>query len=344
MIVIGITGTLGAGKGTIAEYLVKKGFRHFSVREYLTGKLRETNSPINRNTLVALGNNLRSKHGFSFVTDQVHEQASKSEHDCVIESFRHPEEIKALKARGNFYLFSVNAPIETRYKRIKKRSNETDKISFDEFKEHEERELDPKKSSDQNLITCMQLADYSFKNISTMASLYKDVNKAVKDILAKRKSFYSRPTWDQYFMEVANSISKRATCDRGRSGCVIARDKQVLCSGYVGSPIGFPHCDDVGHQIKKTIHEDGTVTEHCVRTVHAEQNALCQAAKSGVSVDGATVYCRMTPCRTCAMLLINSGIKRIYCEKKYHAGTESEEMFKKAGVKVEFQNEEVQKY
>ena len=162
--------------------------------------------------------------------------------------------------------------------------------------------------------------------------------------MAKRKSFYSRPTWDEYFMEVANAISKRATCDRGRSGCVIARDKQILCSGYVGSPVGFPHCDDVGHQLKKTVHENGTVTEHCVRTIHAEQNALCQAAKNGVSVNGATVYCRMTPCHTCAMLLINAGIKRIYCERKYPSGSESEEIFKKAKVKLEFQHQEVQKY
>lgn len=82
---------------------------------------------------------------------------------------------------------------------------------------------------------------------------------------------YPRPSWDDYFMEVANAISKRGTCDRGRSGCVIAKDKQILTSGYVGSPVGFPHCDDVGHELKKTIHEDGKITEHCVRTVHAEQ-------------------------------------------------------------------------
>lgn len=344
MIVIGVTGTLGAGKGTIAQRLAKKGFYHFSAREFLSGKLRETNSPINRDTLLALANNLRNKYGFSFVTDQVYEQASKKEHDCVIESFRHPDEVKALRSRGNFYLFAVDAPIAVRYKRIQKRSSSTDKISFEEFKRHEERELHPHKKNASNLTDCMKLADYSFQNDGKVSDLYKKIDKALKEIRTKRKSDYYRPTWDEYFMEVANAISKRATCDRGRSGCVIAKDKQILCSGYVGSPVGFAHCDDVGHQLKKTIHEDGMVTEHCVRTVHAEQNALCQAAKNGISVDGATVYCRMTPCRTCAMLLINSGVKRVYCEKKYHAGAESEEMFKKAGVKMDFQNLEVQKY
>lgn len=155
---------------------------------------------------------------------------------------------------------------------------------------------------------------------------------------------YKRPSWDDYFMEVAHAISKRATCDRGRSGCVIARDKQLIVSGYVGSPLGFPHCDEVGHQIKKVTHEDGEITEHCTRTVHAEQNAICQAARLGVSIAGATIYTRMTPCRTCAMLLINCGIKRVVCERKYHQGAESEKMFQTAGVEIVYKYEEVQQY
>ena len=158
------------------------------------------------------------------------------------------------------------------------------------------------------------------------------------------KEKYVRPTWDEYFMEIANTVSKRASCDRGRSGCVIARDRQLLVSGYVGSPIGLPHCDEVGHQMKKMQHEDGSVTQHCVRTVHAEQNAICQAAKLGISLLGSTRYCMMTPCRTCAMLIINCGIERVVCERKYHAGAESEEMFKTAGVKLEYVHDEVQKY
>ena len=155
---------------------------------------------------------------------------------------------------------------------------------------------------------------------------------------------YIRPSWDAYFMEIANTVSKRATCDRGRSGCVVVREKQILVSGYVGSPVGLPHCDEVGHQMKKTIHEDGSITNHCVRTVHAEQNAICQAAKRGIALDGATLYCRMTPCRVCAMLIINCGIKRIVCERQYHAGKESEEMFKMAGVTLEYVFEELQQY
>lgn len=165
-------------------------------------------------------------------------------------------------------------------------------------------------------------------------------NKKSKISISK----YVRPSWDEYFMEVMEAISKRATCDRGRSGCVIVKNKQILVTGYVGSPMGLPHCDEVGHQMKKMLNKDGSISDHCVRTVHAEQNALCQAAKLGIPIDGATVYCRMTPCRVCAMLLINCGIKRVVCERKYHDGAESEEMFKKVGIELEFIHNEVQQY
>jgi hypothetical protein len=155
---------------------------------------------------------------------------------------------------------------------------------------------------------------------------------------------YVRPTWDEYFMEVCRAIAKRATCDRGRSGCVIARDNQLLVTGYVGAPRGLPHCDDVGHQFKKVQHEDGSISQHCVRTVHAEQNAICQAAKRGISIDGATLYCKMTPCRTCAMLIINCGIKRVIAEKRYHDSADSIEMFKQAGVILEHLSDSVEEY
>jgi dCMP deaminase len=167
-------------------------------------------------------------------------------------------------------------------------------------------------------------------------------SKKINKSLSAEK--YKRPSWNDYFLEVMDAIAKRATCDRGRAGTVIVKDKQILATGYVGSPVGMPHCDDVGHDLRKSIDEDGTISQHCVRTVHSEQNAICQAAKRGVSIEGATVYTRMTPCRVCAMLLINCGVAKVYCQRKYHTGSESEKMFKKAGIKIEYKFDELQKY
>lgn len=153
-----------------------------------------------------------------------------------------------------------------------------------------------------------------------------------------------RPSWDDYFLELADAASSRATCDRGKSGCVIVRDKQVLATGYVGSPAGLPHCDDIGHLMKKVIQENGEISEHCLRTVHAEQNAICQAAKRGISIEGATVYTRMTPCRTCAMLLINCGIIKVVCERKYQLAEESEQLLAEAGIKLLYKYDGRQEY
>jgi dCMP deaminase len=155
---------------------------------------------------------------------------------------------------------------------------------------------------------------------------------------------YIRPKWDDYFMEIMEAVAKRATCDRGRSGCVIVRDKHILTTGYVGAPPGLPHCDEAGHQMKTTIHEDGHQTQHCVRTTHAEQNAIIQAARIGIALDGATLYCRMTPCAVCARSIIGAGIKRVICQKRYHAGEETERMFAQVGIEIVFLTDETQQY
>lgn len=154
----------------------------------------------------------------------------------------------------------------------------------------------------------------------------------------------TRPTWDEYFLGIMREVTKRSTCDRGLSGCVVVKDKRILTTGYAGSPVGLPHCDEEGHTIKKTIHEDGTISQHCVRTIHAEQNAICQAAKFGTSLDGATLYCKMEPCGVCAKVIINAGITRVVCEKMYHGAQETRELFSAAGIQLDVINKELETY
>ncbi|MFV0321131.1 MAG: deoxycytidylate deaminase [Alphaproteobacteria bacterium] len=153
-----------------------------------------------------------------------------------------------------------------------------------------------------------------------------------------------RPSWNDYFLELVETIGKRATCNRGRSGCVITKDKRIIATGYVGSPPGLDHCDDVGHLMKKVIDDDGQMREHCMRTIHAEQNAICQAARYGVSLQGATLYCTMEPCRTCAMMIISVGITKVVCKRRYHAAQETRDMFAQAGVELEVVVDELQSY
>lgn len=153
-----------------------------------------------------------------------------------------------------------------------------------------------------------------------------------------------RPSWDEYFMKLVEEVAKRATCDRGRSGCIIVKDKRILCTGYVGSPPGFPHCDEVGHMIKKISDDDGTERQHCVRTIHAEQNAICQAARYGLSLNGTTLYCSMEPCRICTMLIISVGITKVIAKRKYHAAADSRELLAKANIPLIVLEDEFESY
>jgi dCMP deaminase len=117
-----------------------------------------------------------------------------------------------------------------------------------------------------------------------------------------------RPTWDEYFLDIAFSVAERSTCDRAHVGAVLVRDKRILATGYNGSPAGLLHCDEVGHLI---------VDGHCVRTLHAEQNAIIQSALHGVSSENATAYVTHQPCLTCAKMLINAGVRRVVYAGNY---------------------------
>ena len=162
--------------------------------------------------------------------------------------------------------------------------------------------------------------------------------------MSKPKTDNLRPSWDEYFIKLVDEVSQRATCDRGKSGCVIVKDKRILCTGYVGSAPGFPHCDEAGHLLKKVIDDDGTTRQHCVRTIHAEQNAICQAAKYGIPLNGTTLYCTMEPCRVCTMLIINVGITKVVAKRKYHGAGESRELLKQAGIPLVVIEDEFETY
>lgn len=155
---------------------------------------------------------------------------------------------------------------------------------------------------------------------------------------------YVRPSWDEYFIKLTEIVGSRGTCDRGRSGSIIVKDKRILTTGYVGAPAGLPSCDEIGHEMQTVTKEDGTLSNHCVRTSHAEQNAINNAARIGIAIEGATLYCNMTPCYKCAQSIINSGIKRVVAIKDYHGGARSKEIFKAAGVDFELLNEEMTTY
>jgi len=142
-----------------------------------------------------------------------------------------------------------------------------------------------------------------------------------------------RPSWDEYFMQIARDVGTRSTCLRRHVSSVIVREKRILSTGYNGAPRGMPHCEDVGCLREQLGIPSGQRQEIC-RGLHAEQNAIIQAALHGVSVDGATIYCTHQPCITCAKMIINSGIVRVVCANTYPDDF-SRDMLEEASVQLE---------
>ena len=162
--------------------------------------------------------------------------------------------------------------------------------------------------------------------------------------IVKKNAKYKRLSWDEYFLKMVEMVGLRGTCDRGRSGAILVKDKRILATGYVGSPIGVAHCDDVGHEMHTLTTEYGTISRHCLRTAHAELNAIANAARFGVVVNKSTLYCKMVPCYTCAKIIINAGIERVVAFKDYHASKQSKDLFKKANIKLLIINNETESY
>jgi dCMP deaminase len=159
---------------------------------------------------------------------------------------------------------------------------------------------------------------------------------------------------DEYFFNVLDAVATRATCDRGRAGALIVREGRILATGYVGAPAGIEHCDVIGHMVERRHSwydqtgegqpHDLIETEHCVRTVHAEMNAIIQAARFGPSIAGAKMYCTIFPCYTCAKVIVNAGIVEVKALYDYQLSKMSKDLFDMVKISWSIEKDQEKSY
>lgn len=327
--IIGITGTLASGKGSVVDILKEKGFKHYSVREFLTKELKKINLEINRDNLVMIGNKLREENSPSYIAEELYEEARKEGGNCVIESLRAPGEVISLKKKGSFYLIAVDANVKLRYIRASSRMSETDKISFDDFISQEMREIYSEDPTKQNIGRCIEMADFIIQNNGSLSDLHDKVNRIIKEMPGKREDYIS---WDDYFMGVSVLSGKRSKDPSTQVGaCIVNPDKRIVGVGYNGFPKG---CPDEKFPWSR---EGAPLDTKYLYVVHAELNAILNSI--GENLKNCTMYIALFPCNECAKAIIQAGIKKIsYLSDKY-AETDSviaaKKMFDSAEVKYE---------
>lgn len=183
--IIGITGTLGAGKGSIVDILKAKGFNHFSARALIVEEILKRGLPVNRDSMVLVANDLRKNKSPTYISEELYARAIKFSGNSVIESLRTPLEVEILRKKDNFYLVSVDADSKLRYQRIKIRGSETDNISYEKFLDDEKREFNSKEAHKQNICSCMTMADFKIINNGSMEDLNKEVDRVYQEINKK---------------------------------------------------------------------------------------------------------------------------------------------------------------
>lgn len=330
--IIGITGSYGAGKDSAAEILQKMNFFHISFSDMIREEIRNRKEKITRDRLITVGNELRKTFGADVLARRALEKAEDGE-NYVFTSIRNPSEVMLLQERKDFVLVTVTALEHIRLKRILQRNRENDPKTIKELREKEGLE-NAKNENSQQLNKVAGMARITVNNNTSIENLNGKMSKLVEDWMFKLQA--PRPDWDIYFMNIAEQVKMRSTCMSAKKGAIIVREKMILSTGYNGSPKGIKHCVDGGCPRCTSRHlgklKSGVYTEPCI-CCHSEENAIVQAAFNGVSTNGAVLYTTFTPCTTCAKMIINAGIKEVVAKINYpdDVGTR---LLKEAGVEL----------
>jgi len=311
---IGLTGYMASGKGEAAEILKKFGFNYCSLSDVVREEASSQSLEHTRENLIKAGNELRSKHGAFYFAKKIAEKVSReSDKDWVIDGIRNPKEAKELYKLVDFKMLGLSAKPETIVERILSRKRDGDSITKEQILEKLNIEKGGGQPEDgQQVAKCLNMVDFLVVNEGTKQELEDKINHFVNLLKG-----LERPNFHEVFMEIAYSWAERSTCLRRKVGAVIAKESQQLTAGYNGAPKGLKHCKELGGCLREKLGIPSGQRHEICRGTHAEQNAITQAAKFGINIDGGTLYCNTHPCTICTKMIINAGIKKVVYDSDY---------------------------
>ena len=309
---VGVAGLNAAGKGEVVRLLERRSFYRASLSDVIRADLAREGKEPTRENMIQRGRALRERFGPAVLAERA-QRALPSDRNHVIDSIRHPAEVEALRAGGDFLLLWVEAPPRVRFERSRARGRAGDGEDFARFEELEAREL----------------ADLVIPNDGSLEELGAKLEEALRD----RLFFRERPSWDEYFMSIARVVASRSNCIKRKVGSVIALDRRIISTGYNGTPRGIRNCNEGGCPRCAGAAEAGTRLDECLCS-HAEENAITQSAYHGVSVRGGTVYTTFCPCLICTKMIINAGLSEVVYDAHFPLGEVSVALFREAGIKV----------
>ncbi len=347
--IIGITGLNAAGKTEVAKFLERKGFLYVSANKVFSEEAKRRGLTTDRSDLIKVANQLREELGgdaFIIKAEEIFKDAF-GKNDIVIESIRNPKEIEHLQRYDDFYLIGIKASIYKRYERAKARARDKEVKSFEEFKKSEEKELFSSNPNAQQLLKCYEAIDYEIINEGTLDELFEKIDvlleiiKEIKTPLQRYENTYftlykfdnkiiKRPFKHKYYLNIAKEVSSRSTCLNVRFGAIIVKEDQIISTGYVGAPRKVLSSLDRGYCLRRQLNIPSGQRYELCRSVHAEQNAIINAARAGVSVLNSRMYfwgarygdngmlklINGLPCFICKKMIINAGIKQFISHDK----------------------------
>jgi len=326
--ILGISGRNGAGKSAVVRFLEDRSFIAFSLSDVLREELGKRGLEETRDAMIALGRDLRADEGADVLARRLLPRLT-GERNYAVDSIRHPAEVDTLRSLGKgFHLVWIDADEDVRLRRLRGRGRRGDPADESTMRRLEARELGSPDSSSQQLLAVKALADEVVANSGSLSELHE----AIRDVL-KRRLFFERPGWDDYFMSVARVVASRSNCVKRKVAAVVTIDRRIISTGYNGTPRGVRNCNEGGCPRCNAFGPGGQDLGECLCS-HGEENAITQAAYHGVALRGATLYTTYCPCLLCTKMIINAGIAEVVYNSEYPLGDLSLRLLREAGVRA----------